>query len=259
MFPVLFEIKNLVIHTYGFFIALAFLAAIFISKREARLVGEDPEKISDFIFWILVSAIVGSRVFYVIVYWNTYFPHNPMGIFKVWEGGLVFYGGFIGALIVSLIYLKVTRLSIWKTADIITPAIPFGHFLGRLGCFAAGCCHGRECELPWAVMFTNPESLAPQGMLLHPTQLYSSGSNMLIFLFIMFYKRYKKFDGQVFWTYVIIYAIARSILETFRGDFRGNEFLNILSVSQTVGCVMAIAGGVMLVVLFKKSRKTQNA
>lgn len=259
MHPVLFEIKNLVIHTYGFFIALAFLTAIFISRREARLAGEDPEKIADFIFWILVSAIVGSRLFYVIVYWGTYYPDNLIGVFKVWEGGLIFYGGFIGALVVSLIYLKITRLSIWKTADIITPAIPFGHFLGRLGCFSAGCCHGRECDLPWAVTFTNKLSLAELNVALHPTQLYSSFSNLLIFFFILMYRRKKAFDGQVFWTYVIIYAIVRSVLETFRGDFRGDSILKMLSVSQTVGVVMAVTGIVMLIVLWKRKSSDQQS
>lgn len=255
MFPVLFEIKNVVIHTYGFFIALAFLSAIFISKREARLAGENPEIISDFIFWVLVAAIVGSRVFYVIIYWNNYFPNDLTGIFKIWEGGLVFYGGFIGALIVSLIYLKITHLPIWKTGDIITPSIPFGHFLGRIGCLSAGCCHGRECELPWAITFTNPESLAPLNLLLHPTQMYSSLSNLLIFFFIMYYKRFKKFDGQVFWTYVVIYAVARSVLETFRGDFRGAEVAGILSVSQSIGLVMAVVAVVMLFYLGSKNSK----
>lgn len=252
MHPVLFEFKHLVIHTYGFFIALGFLAAIFISKREARLVGEDPEKITDFIFWILVSGIVGARVFYVIVYWDQYYPGRLMDVIKIWEGGLVFYGGFIGALIVSLVYIRITGLNYWKTIDIITPAIPFGHFLGRLGCFSAGCCHGRSCDLPWSVTFTHPESLAPLQVPLHPTQLYSSVINLLIFLFILNFKRFKRFDGQVFWTYVIIYAMARSILETFRGDFRGTEIFGVLSVSQSVALVMGIVALFMLAFLYRR-------
>jgi phosphatidylglycerol---prolipoprotein diacylglyceryl transferase len=252
MYPVLFEFHNIVIHTYGFFIALGFLAAIFISKREARLAGEDPEVMVDFIFWILVAAIVGSRVFYVIVYWNKYYPGHLIDVFKVWEGGLVFYGGFIGALVVALIYVPKNGLKFWKTADILAPAIPFGHFLGRLGCFSAGCCHGRSCDLPWAVTFTNPESLAPLNVPVHPTQLYSSASNFLIFLFIINYKRFKRFDGQVFWTYVIIYAVVRSILETFRGDFRGAEILGIFSTSQFVALIMAVTALIMMTYLYRK-------
>ncbi len=253
MFPILFKVNSLVVHTYGFFIALAFLSAIFIAKREARLVGVDPEKIADFIFWVLVAAIIGSRVFYVVIYWDKYFPGDFLDVFKIWEGGLVFYGGFVGAVIIALIYIPRNNLPFWKVSDIITPCIPFGHFLGRLGCFSAGCCHGKTCELPWAVVYTNADSLAPLGVPVHPTQLYESFCNLLIFAFILFYKRYKKFDGQVFLTYVIIYAITRSVIEVFRGDFRGDEFLGILSTSQTIASVLFIIAVVLMAFLYKRS------
>jgi phosphatidylglycerol:prolipoprotein diacylglycerol transferase len=252
MFPVLFEFKNIVIHTYGFFIALGFLCAMFIAKREARIAGEDPERIADLIFWILVSAILSARIFYVIVYWSDFYPDKIMDMFKIWEGGLVFYGGFIGAVITALIYLRKFNLPVWKSADILAPAIPFGHALGRLGCFSAGCCYGRACSLPWAVTFTNPDSLAQLNVPLHPTQLYESATNLLIFLFIINYKRFKTFDGQVFFTYMLIYAIARSILETFRGDFRGADIFGVLSVSQAVALVLGIFSVGMLVWLKKK-------
>jgi phosphatidylglycerol:prolipoprotein diacylglycerol transferase len=241
MHPILFQIHHFSIHTYGFFIALGFLFAIFISKREARMVGEDPEKVADLIFWILVAAIFGSRLFYVVVYWGDFYPNRLMDVFKLWEGGLVFYGGFIGAVIAAYVFVRKYGLDFWKTADILAPAIPFGHFLGRLGCFSAGCCHGKACTLPWAVTFTNLESLAPLNIPLHPTQLYESVTNLLIFIVILNYKRFKKFDGQVFLTYVVIYAVARSILEMFRGDFRGAEIFGILSVSQTVALVLGVS------------------
>lgn len=249
MYPVLFQIKHFVVHTYGFFIALGFLCAIFISKREARLVGEDPEKVADLIFWILVAAIVSSRVFYVIVYWNDFYPNKLVDVFKLWEGGLVFYGGFIGAVIAAYIFVRKYSLNFWKMSDILAPAIPFGHFLGRLGCFSAGCCHGRSCTLPWAVTFSNQDSLAPLNIPLHPTQLYESFTNLLIFIFILNYKRFKKFDGQVFLTYVVIYAVARSILETFRGDFRGAEIFGILSTSQAVALVLGVSAMGMMAYL----------
>jgi phosphatidylglycerol:prolipoprotein diacylglycerol transferase len=233
-----------------------FIAAIIISKREARLVNEDPELIADLIFWILVAAILGSRIFYVIVYWKDFYPNRMFDVVKIWEGGLVFYGGFIGACATTIYYLRKYKLPVWKGADILAPAIPFGHFLGRLGCLSAGCCHGKVCHLPWAVTFTNPESLAPLNMPLHPTQIYESLTNLLIFVFIINYKRYKKFDGQVFFTYVIIYAIARAILEMFRGDFRGAEVFGILSVSQAVALVLGIFAVGMLGFLWKKGQNS---
>ena len=255
MYPVLLEIKNVVIHTYGFFVALAFLSAIFISKREARLAGEDPEKMGDLIFWVMGAAIIGSRLFYVVIYHYKYFPGDILGIFKIWEGGLVFYGGFIGAIVASIIFLKVNKMNVWKAADIVTPTVPFGHFLGRLGCFSAGCCYGKECTLPWAVVFKHPESLAKKFVPVHPTQLYESLANLVIFGLVMFLKRYKKFDGQVFWIYVIVYALTRAVIETFRGDDRGTELFGLLSTSQTIGTVMIIAAIVMLVVLSRAYNK----
>lgn len=253
MFPILFKVNDLVVHTYGFFIALAFLSAIFIAKREARLVGVDPEKIADFIFWVLVAAIVGSRVFYVVIYWDKYFPGDFLDVFKIWEGGLVFYGGFVGAVIIALIYIPKNNLPFWKVSDIITPCIPFGHFLGRLGCFSAGCCHGKACELPWAVVYSNADSLAPLGVPVHPTQLYESFCNLLIFAFILFYKRYKKFDGQVFLTYVIIYAVTRSVIEMFRGDFRGDEIFGVLSTSQAIAGVLFLIAFGLMTFLYRQS------
>ncbi len=253
MFPILFKVSDLVVHTYGFFIALAFLCAIFIAKREARLVGVDPEKIADFIFWVLVAAIVGSRVFYVVIYWDKYFPGDFLDVFKIWEGGLVFYGGFVGAVIIALIYIPKNNLPFWKVSDIITPCIPFGHFLGRLGCFSAGCCHGKACELPWAVVYSNADSLAPLGVPVHPTQLYESFCNLLIFAFILFYKRYKKFDGQVFLTYVIIYAVTRSVIEMFRGDFRGDEIFGVLSTSQAIAGVLFLIAFGLMTFLYRQS------
>jgi phosphatidylglycerol:prolipoprotein diacylglycerol transferase len=258
MYPVLLETRYFVIHTYGFFIALGFLSAIFISKREARIAGEDPEKIADLIFWILVAAIIGSRIFYVIVYWNDFYPNKLVDVFKLWEGGLVFYGGFIGAVLVALGYSYKLKLNFLKMADVLSPAIPFGHFLGRLGCFSAGCCHGKACSLPWSVTFTNPESLAPLNITLHPSQLYESFANFLIFLFIINYKRFKKFDGQVFLSYIIIYAVTRSYLETLRGDYRGAEIFGILSVSQTVALVLGLSAAGLMYYLYNRKKSVEK-
>lgn len=143
----------------------------------------------------------------------------------------------------------------------MAPSLAIGHSIGRLGCFFAGCCYGKACDLPWAVTFTNPDSLAPIGVPLHPTQLYSALTNLFIFIFLCFFRGRKKFDGQLFWIYVLLYGVARSILEIFRGDFRGEPVFGILSVSQTIGCIMAVFAVVMLIYLRGRARgdlKLQN-
>jgi phosphatidylglycerol:prolipoprotein diacylglycerol transferase len=252
MHPVLFQIGKISIHTYGFFIAMGFLTGIFLAKKEAKRLGEDHEKILDLCFYLLIAAIVGSRLFYVVMN-PRIFVSDPMEIFRLWRGGLVFYGGFIAALITAIFYMKKRKMHLWKTADIMAPALSAGQFLGRLGCFSAGCCYGKACELPWAITFRNSDSLAPIGMALHPAQLYHALSNLLIFGLLWFFRGRKKFDGQLFWVYVLLYAVTRSFLEVFRGDFRGYSFWGVLSASQAVGSVMAVIAVVMLIRLPRSS------
>ena len=162
MHPVLFHIGPFALHTYGVFVATAFLAAIGLALREARIVNEDADRILDLCFYVIIAAIVGSRILYVVINWPT-FQEDPVEIIRIWHGGLVFYGGFIAALLTALWYIRTRGLSTWKTADILAPPIAFGQFVGRIGCFFAGCCYGKPCKLPWAVTFTNAESLAPKG------------------------------------------------------------------------------------------------
>ncbi|MCK5508558.1 MAG: prolipoprotein diacylglyceryl transferase [Desulfobacterales bacterium] len=246
MHPIFLKFSYITIHTYGFFVAMGFLAGILLATSEAKRMGIDHEKIMDLCFYIMIAAIAGSRLFYVVIN-HEIFLSNPLDIFKIWNGGLVFYGGFIVALLTAFIYLKIHKIPVWRTADIAVPSLAIGHFLGRLGCFSAGCCFGKECDLPWAVTFTHPETLAPIGIPIHPTQLYSSISNLIIFFFLWFFRKRTKFDGQLFWMYVLIYGIARSLIEIFRGDFRGNPVFELLSVSQTIGISMSVIAVIMLI------------
>jgi phosphatidylglycerol:prolipoprotein diacylglycerol transferase len=254
MFPVLLKVGPVSIFTYGFFIAVGFLAGIYLAVREARRLGEEPEIIMDLCFYILVAAIIGSRLFYVATNPGM-FLDDPVEILKIWNGGLVFYGGFIAALVTGIIYLKIKNIPVWKTADIMAPSISLAHFFGRIGCFFAGCCYGKYCDLPWAVTFSNPDSLAPQGLPLHPTQLYSALNNLAIFLILFFFRKRKKYDGQLFWLYVLMYGITRLFIEIFRADFRGEFFYGIFSVSQVVGVIMAVVSLIMLSILRRRALK----
>jgi phosphatidylglycerol:prolipoprotein diacylglycerol transferase len=164
---------RLPLHTYGLLIASAFMLGIWLSQREGRRRGQDPERIADLSFWILVAALVGSRVYFILVNWGDYFGpgralvSTPLGriprLLAVWEGGLVFYGGFIGAALTAWWYLRRHRMAFLPHADTLIPSVAFGHFLGRLGCFGAGCCWGEVAHghLPWAARFP-PASLAYQ-------------------------------------------------------------------------------------------------
>ena len=254
MYPTLLQLGKLTIYTYGFFLALGFLTGIFLAKHEAKRVDEDPDKILDLAFYILIAAIVGSRFFYVATNPKIYLA-SPLEMFKIWNGGLVFYGGFIAALVTALFYMRIKNMPVWKTTDIIAPSLALGQTLGRLGCLFAGCCFGKTCDLPWAITFTHPDTLAPSAIPIHPTQLYSALTNFIIFIFLFSFRKKKKFDGQLFWTYVFLYGITRSIIENFRGDFRGELVFGVLSISQATGCLMAILAIIMIVILRNKHQK----
>ncbi len=251
MHPILIKLGGLTIYTYGFFLALAFSITIVFSRHRAQKAGEDPEQVMDLFFYIIVSGIIGARLFYVATTPKVFLA-DPIEIFKIWNGGLVFFGGFIGAMLTSLVYMKKKKMNAWKILDIAGPTLALGHSVARLGCFFAGCCYGKECHLPWAVTFNNQHSLAPIGIALHPTQIYSSINLFIIFCLLMVISRYKKFDGQLFWIYILLYGLTRSIVETLRGDPRGNFVFDIFSIAQTIGLVMSFTAIFMLVFLSKR-------
>jgi len=246
MHPVLLHIGSFNLYTYGLLVALGFMTAIFISKKNAKSHGISSETITDIFFVILVSALSGARLLYVLINFDG-FKNNLLDIFKIWNGGLVFFGGFIAAVGTAAIYLKVKKLNIWKTADILAPGIALGHAVGRMGCFFAGCCYGKECSLPFAVKFTNPESLAPVGVYLHPTQIYSVVSNLILFFILLRLQKNKKFDGMIFLSYIMFYSIFRSIVEFFRGDFRGDFFFEFISMSQGIGFLVFLVAFILLI------------
>ncbi len=252
MHPLLFQFGSFSLHTYGLFVATGFLLGIAVALKEAKRKGETPENILDLSFYIILSGMIGSRLFYVIEHFDEYLQ-NPLEIIKFWKGGLVFYGGLILASIVGIWYLKKHKLNILKILDIIAPSVAIGHAIGRVGCFFAGCCYGRETDLPWAVTFNDPQSLAPLGVPLHPTQLYSSLNAFFIFFVLILMRRFQKFEGQIMTVYLILYSVARFIVEYFRGDPRKMFFGEFFSIAQVVSAGMAVLSIILFFYLGKKS------
>jgi phosphatidylglycerol:prolipoprotein diacylglycerol transferase len=251
MHPILFKIGNISLYTYGLFVALGFLTALGLARWEARRLGENPTHILDMGFYMLIAAIVGARLFFVAVS-PEILSEGPWAVFQIWEGGLVFYGGFIAALITALIYVRKIKVPFFRVADIFAPGLAAGHAVGRIGCFFAGCCYGKTCELPWAVVFNDPLTLAPMGVHLHPTKLYSVAANLLVFAVLWFLRKRTQYTGQLFWFYVLFYGLVRTFLEMFRGDPRGDIF-GIVSVSQGIGLVLAALAAVMLIRMRKRA------
>ncbi len=266
MHPILIKIGDFTLYSYGVFVAIGFLAGISYALREARRVGEDPEKILDLCFWILITAIVGARLMFILLNIKEYIKY-PMEIIKIWRGGLVFYGGVILSIIVAAFFMYRHKLNPWKVSDILSPGIALGLFFGRIGCFLAGCCYGKPTDLPWAVTFRNPVSLANLGVPLHPTQLYSSLNGLIIFLILLVLRKFKKFEGQITISFFFLYAITRSIIEVFRDDLRGyiiapgslTSFPGFsLSSSQLIGIPVVLASVFLFFYLRKRARETKG-
>ena len=242
MYPILFKIGPITIYTYGVTVALGIIAALFCTLRGARRENISSNKIVDLFFWIIMSGFIGARVVYVFTEWD-YFSKQPLRIFFANEG-FVFYGGFIAACLVALWYMKRRKLKVWKMADLLAPSIAIAHSIGRLGCFFYGCCYGKPTD-SWVGVLFPPESPAGQsGISVIPTQIISSLALLAIFFILIAVRRYKKFNGQIFWLYVLLYAIIRFIIEFFRGDERG--YIWIFSTSQFIGIFMAVIAAVML-------------
>jgi phosphatidylglycerol:prolipoprotein diacylglycerol transferase len=253
MYPKLIEIGPLTIHTYGFLIAIGFLIGLWLAVRQATKEGIFPTKIIDLGFYILLAAIIGSRIFFVIINLDHYL-RNPLDIFKIWEGGLVFYGGVLLAIPTAIWYIRKNNLALWQTADIFAPSVAIGHVFGRLGCFAAGCCYGKTAQtLPWGVIFTDPDCLAPTDVLLHPTQLYESAGELIIFFILLVFRRYKSFNGHLFMTYLLLYSVLRFVVEFFRGDIARGFLIADISVSQSISAGMFLIAIIGLIILKRRN------
>lgn len=309
-----FEPQPIPLHTYGLMIALGFLLAAHLaaraSERYATLDGTAfflpgapavaraqkqggseavgraaRQHFLDLTVWIFVGAMIGARGLFILVNWGgpNGYGANPARIFSL-SGGLVFYGGFIGAAVAAVLYARKHRLNFRGIADIAIPGVALGHFFGRLGCMSAGCCWGKVCADPaFALGAKFPEgSLAYKEMLadpahqdfllqhghtpaLHPTQMYEGMGELALFFLLLQIRKGKRFHGQVFVSWLVLYAILRLSIETFRGDWGRGMLLRwpeanplILSTSQLVGLGM-ITMGLVLFLLWRPGAKAGAA
>jgi len=185
---------------------------------------------------------------YVTSYWREQFAGKPIWeIFMVQHGGLVYYGGLIGASLAFILYSRLKGLPLWKGADIMAPSVALGYVFGRIGCLMNGCCFGRTCELPWAIHFPPGHSTYPNGV--HPTQIYESLLSLILYGFLAWLFRRKRFDGQVFGAYLVCYAVSRSFVEMFRGDYPEYYLGGWVTPAHLVSAGILAAGVILLWVL----------
>jgi phosphatidylglycerol:prolipoprotein diacylglycerol transferase len=260
MYPELFRIGNFPINTYGVFLALAFLCAILITVRLAARDGLPRERIYDLCLWMLLSSLVGSKL--LMLFTEPEYRDHPGQLLSLdfLRSGGVFYGGLIGAILAGYLLMRRYQLPWWKTADACAPGIAIGNFFGRQGCFAAGCCWGKPTSLPWGVKFTelgHEITGVPIDTPLHPTQLYESFAMLIVFFFLLWLHKHKRFSGQVILTYALVYSVVRFGIEFVRDDPRGDVFglttLTGLSTSQIISLIVGTGALVLLIIRWRKA------
>lgn len=261
MHPILLKLGPVTIHSYGFFMALGVALGIFFLYRQARRQGLNASRVIDAAFYILIAALVGSKLTLLIGNFS-YYTSNLRELLWLARSGGVFQGGLAFGAVFAVWFFWKYKLPTWKIADIAGPALALGHGFGRIGCFMAGCCWGRICGFPWAANFQSDYAHDLTGVPihqdLHPVQLYESILNFANFAVLALLLRRKKYDGQVFSFYMINYAVIRFFTEWFRGDHSSSGYLLegpsaylSLSMSQ-VFCLIALAAGLVLLRVFKK-------
>ena len=256
MHPILFEIPAfhvfslaigpIEIRWYGVMIAVGFLSAVHLAAFRARRLGLDPDAIVDVGIWVLVAALIGSRVFYVVAEWDEY-EANPMEVLMFWRGGLVFYGGLLTAIPVGVLLVRRKKLPLGEVANLSAPCIALGHGLGRIGCFLNGCCFGIPTEGPWGVVF-GPGSSAwdyfggPRKV--HPANLYEALGELILFASILFAERWRWFRGRQFALYLFAYGALRMVLEGIR---EGSPAILLGLTGSQIISVLLMGSGIIIV------------
>ena len=246
------QIGSLSIHWYVILVALGFLAGLWTASRRSPRSGIAAETVLDAGPWLIIGSILGARSLYVFTFWREEFADQPfLNMFMVWRGGLVYYGGLVGACLATILFARLKKIPLWKLADTLSPSIALGYVFGRIGCLMNGCCYGRACGLPWAIRYPAGHDTHPIGgaaVPVHPTPIYDSLLSLGLYLGLAWLYRRKKFDGQVFATYLVAYACLRSFVEIFRGDYPSNQ--RVLSGLLTPAHL--VSGGILVtgVVLF---------
>lgn len=255
MHPILLEVGPVTIYTYGVLLAAAYLLGLWLGVKRANAAGLDGNRVLDLGIWVIIAALVGAKGLLFIVDFE-HFTSSREEFLSLLRSGGVFYGGLIAASLTCIYQLRKHKLPLWRSGDLFAPGIALGYMVGRLGCFAAGCCYGKPTQVAWAVTFTDQAAAlnvgTPLNVPLHPTQLYEALAGLVILLAVLWLERRKdSYPGRTFWQFVFLYSISRFAIEFFRGDDRGA--VAMFSTSQTISLVLAPLSVVMLVVLASRA------
>jgi phosphatidylglycerol---prolipoprotein diacylglyceryl transferase len=244
MFPHLFRIGPYALPTYGALVALAFLTALAVASRFGKKQGLDTERIVNLGVYCALAGMLGAKVL-MIALDPTYRAH-PAEIFSLEtiQSAGIFYGGFIAAVVFAFFYIRAQHLPLFATCDVFAPGIALGHGIGRIGCFAAGCCWGKPTHLPWAVTFTSTDTTTgvPLNVPLHPTQLYEAFAEGIICLLLIRQLNKPHREGQIIGLYALLYGLVRFGVEFLRDHDASNPFGGPFTLEQWISLALAGAG-----------------
>ncbi len=240
MHPILYKCSFFTVYSYGVFVALAFLAASFLLTQEARSKKLDENLIYNFCIFLLIAGIVSARLFYVALNWPDFKSHW-LEIVMLQHGGLVWFGGLIGAFLAGLIFLPLKKMPVLGTLDLFAPYVVLGQAIGRIGCFFNGCCYGKESA--WGIYFP------VHHMTLFPSQLVDSFTLLLIFVVLRALSPLKK-TGMIFAYYLMLAPLQRFFMEFARGDIR--PFYLSFSIFQWISAGLFLTGLIFYIILCRK-------
>lgn len=235
MHRVLFEIGGLTVYSYGVFLAVGFITAALVARRRFKQQYKDPDIILDFVLAAVVGGILGSRIFYVVGHWGYYSKHAGE-IFRLNMEGLVFYGGLVLGLALTIIVGYWKKVRFWTTMDLAGLCLPLALAIGRIGCLLNGCCYGKATELPWGISYPAASGIIGAR---HPTQIYELVLDLALFAFLWWKKDDFARDGTAFWLFALGYGAIRFTMEFFREHLASNAALGFQIMSLALFVVAA--------------------
>lgn len=252
MFPILVPlIGGLAIRSYGVLVAVALLVGAAITRRGVVSRGLSPRQADEVIIAAVIGGLIGARLYYVLFTDPAMLVQRPLEVLALWRGGLAVHGGWFGGVAAALRVLRRHRFSIWRFADGAAPALALGQAIGRVGCFLSGCCFGVPTAAPWGVTFHHPESLAPRGIPLHPTQLYESVADLAVFGVLVWYGRRPRCEGRIVLLYLMLSSVVRFVVEAWRWD-------SLYLWSTTLKMAQLVSGVLFLAALMGWAARRRN-
>ena len=249
MYPQLFHLGKFFLPTYGLLVSIGVLVGLWISVRNSERLGINGDDAWNLGILVVLCGIIGAKVLYVINDWSIYKDHlGEIFSLETLQAGGVFSGGLLAAFVAAAWYVRKHHMPALGTCDAFAPGLALGHAIGRIGCFAAGCCYGKETHHWWGVVFRNPLAASitgtPLNKPLEPTQLFESAVELANFFFLMWLLKRRKFDGQVIGAFIFIYGFARFFLEYLRDDpGRGSVFGGAMTGTQLIAIGLVLGGG----------------